>query len=30
MKKITVLVGFKATEETINSLSTGTMVELKR
>lgn len=30
MKKITVLVGFEATEETINSLSTGTMVELKR
>lgn len=30
MKKITVLVGFESTEETINSLVPGTMVELKR
>ena len=30
MKKITILVGFEATEETINSMSAGAMVELKR
>lgn len=30
MKNITVLVGFEASEDTINSLTSGTMVELRR